>query len=107
MTRIVNIHHKVPFDIYIGRARSGAPVNKFANPFPINDAIGHTREVVIDMHRRYLWEQILRNEITKEELLAMEDKVLGCFCNWPHQHCHGENFIKAIAWAKKENNTNC
>ena len=39
MVKIVNIHHKVPYDIYIGRPKKGMGYNKFANPFPINDSI--------------------------------------------------------------------
>ena len=102
MVKIVNIHHKVPYDIYIGRPRKGMGYNKFANPFPINDSIGETRDIVIQKHRKHLWQQIKSGEITKDELLAMEDKTLGCFCNYPSQNCHGSNFIKALEWIKKE-----
>lgn len=97
-TTIVNIFHKKPYDIYIGRSRKGEPKNKFANPYPINEAIGQTREVVIERFRIYLWKQIKEGKITLEELVEMDGKVLGCFCS--PKPCHGEIIIKAIEYAK-------
>lgn len=99
-TTIVNVHTKKPYDIYIGRAAKGQSKNKYANPFPIDVEKGETREIVIAKHKVHLWGQIKSGEISLDDLILMDGKVLGCWCDWPRQKCHGDNFIAAIKWAK-------
>lgn len=85
-TTIVNIHTKAKFDIYIGRSKKGEPKNKYSNSC------------------KHLWNQIKSGEITIAELIEMDGKVLGCFCNYDKgQNCHGSNFIKAIEWVRSKN----
>ena len=80
-----------PYDIYIGRG------SVWGNPF----YIGHdgTREQVIELYRRHLWKQIQSGEITKEQLLSLRGKRLGCFCK--PLPCHGDVIVRAIEWAEK------
>jgi hypothetical protein len=95
---VVNVC-KDAFDVYIGRdsKRFGAG-GKFANPFWMRDE--SQREKVIEDFRRYLWEEIKTGKITKEELLALDGKRLGCYCH--PKKCHGDVLVAAIEWAKKQ-----
>lgn len=105
MTSVVNIHKDKNYDIYIGRLGKGR-YNKYGNPYPIDNSIGETRDIVIAKHKVHLWNQIKSGEITIDELVLMDGKKLGCFCNWPEQNCHGNNFIAAINWAKQQKGKN-
>lgn len=93
MCRVVN-KYKDKYDVYIGR---GSPLG---NPFPINDAIGDTREVVIEKFRMWLFSKVKSGEITKEYLASLDGKVLGCFCK--PLPCHGDVIVRAVEWAKEE-----
>lgn len=92
MCTVVN-KYKEDYDIYIGR---GSP---WGNPYKIGE--DGTREEVIEKYRLYLWEQIKSGKITKEQLIALQSKRLGCFCK--PQACHGDIIIKAVEWAIKNN----
>lgn len=85
---------KEPFDIYIGRG------SIWGNPFPINEAVGDTREVVIEKYRQHLFTQVKTGEIAIQQLLALDGKVLGCFCK--PKACHGDVIANAVAWAKRD-----
>lgn len=92
MCTVVN-KYKEDYDIYIGR---GSP---WGNPYKIGE--DGTREEVIEKYRLYLWEQVKSGKITKEQLIALQSKRLGCFCK--PQACHGDIIIKAVEWAIKNN----
>ena len=101
---VVNMY-KTKYDVYIGRARKGEPYNKWCNPFRINEEIGNTREVVLEKFRKYLWECINNGTITKQELLDLDGKVLGCFCS--PKPCHGDIIAKAVEfWVYNNTVTN-
>lgn len=89
MCVVVN-KYKEDYDVYIGRG------SVWGNPFAIGEH--GTREEVIDLYRIALWSLIQRNKITKEDLIALDGKRLGCFCK--PQACHGDVIVKAVEWAK-------
>lgn len=93
---VVNVVNKFkePYDIYIGR---GSP---WGNPFPIDDASGNTREVVIEKYRSHLFRQVQHGEITIQQLISLDGKTLGCFCK--PKACHGDVIASAAAWAKRD-----
>lgn len=91
--RVVN-KYKEPYDIYIGRG------SIWGNPFPINEATGDTREVVIEKYRAHLFKQVMRGEITVQQLLELDGKTLGCFCK--PKACHGDVIAAAVEWAKRD-----
>lgn len=93
MCTVVN-KYKEPYDVYIGRG------SVLGNPFPINESVGDTREVVIEKFRQYLLKSVKSGEITLEYLASLDGKVLGCFCK--PKPCHGDVIVKAVTWAKKE-----
>lgn len=77
--RVVNVHHETPYDVYIGRSRSGEPPNVWANPYALDE---RGREVCI---LRYL-EHVQRTKLYQRahELKGLR---LGCFCS--PLACHG------------------
>lgn len=93
MCRVVN-KFKEPYDVYIGR---GSP---WGNPFPINDAIGDTREVVIEKFRNHLFNSLKLGDVTVHDLLELDGKTLGCFCK--PKACHGDVIVAAVEWAKRD-----
>lgn len=89
MTKVVNKHHKVPYDIYIGRG------SKWGNPYShLPNSLAQfkvaTREEAIQKYKEWLNNQ--------PELLAnlheLRGKVLGCYC-YPAA-CHG-NILAEMA----------
>lgn len=89
MCTVVN-KYKDPFDIYIGRG------SKWGNPFPITKT--SSRNEVIAKYKRHLWNQIKNGQITQQDLLELDGKVLGCFCK--PKPCHGDVIKDAVNWAK-------
>lgn len=90
MTKVVN-KYKEPYNVYIGRG------SKWGNPFKLTSE--DQRDKVISDYRKYLWKQVKSGEITKQDLLELDGKVLGCFCK--PKKCHGDVIVKAIEWAKR------
>lgn len=89
MTKVINIHHKVPYDVYIGRP------SKWANPYThLESKIAKykvaTREEAVEKYKEYI--------LTQPELLAdlpeLKDKTLGCFCK--PKLCHGDILVELV-----------
>lgn len=92
MCTVVN-KYKEEYDVYIGRG------SVWGNPFPIIEG-KQSREDVIQMYRKYLWEKIKKGEITFDQLLSLKGKRLGCFCK--PKACHGDVLVKAVEWAESK-----
>jgi hypothetical protein len=101
MFKIVN-GVKVGFNgrYYIGRANAGKAGSILQNPFHIGK--DGTREEVILMFKRYLWNCIKEKNAVYHELMRLaeleHDLEFACFCK-PHA-CHGDVIIAAIEWLK-------
>ena len=82
---IVNIKSGKPFGLYIGRANVyyHQPESLFHNPFVIGK--DGTRAEVIEKFREYA----LRTPDILSKLYLIDNQVLGCWCNWPDEDCHG------------------
>lgn len=96
---VVNKHHKQSGE-YIGR---GSPLG---NPYPIDNATGNTRKVVIDCYRIWLKEQIdtnnklVCNELNRLVGLAQQGELkLQCFC--APLPCHGDVIKQVLLEAMK------
>ncbi len=87
MCTVVN-KYKSEYDVYIGRGST------WGNPFVIGK--DGDREEVIRKYREHLWHQIQSGAITKEQLLALNGKRLGCFCK--PKPCHGDIIAAAVKW---------
>ena len=85
-TTIVNKHHKLPYDVYIGR---GSP---FGNPYVIG--VDGTREEVISKYIEYFNARVEQEEDFKKSVLALKGKRLAYFCH--PKACHGDVIIKYL-----------
>jgi hypothetical protein len=87
MTYVVHCRRS-KFTVYIGRAWSGLPDSKWANPFHIGKH--GTRSEVIAKYEAYVR--------SRPDLMAavpeLVDQVLGCWC-YP-EHCHGDVLVKLV-----------
>lgn len=78
---VVNIYHRVPYDVYCGRGE--LPAGKWGNPFMINEDIGYMREDAIADHHHWL----LHHSDLKHDLHELTGKRLGCYCAPRPCHC--------------------
>ncbi len=82
----------IPDDgIYIGRYNKQYGLNKsiFANPYKVETP--EERGTTIEKYKIWLLEQIATGTITKQDLLALNNKKLICYCS--PKFCHG-NVLK-------------
>ena len=95
MTKLINIHHKVKYDVYIGRSKDSNGLGLWGNPYShmagtLAQFKTATREEAIEKYETYIR--------SRPDLLSrlgeLEDRVLGCFCS--PKRCHGEVLIKLI-----------
>jgi hypothetical protein len=76
-TRVVNVRHGEPYDVYIGRAvpRAGLEASKWANPFKVGRD-GDLETCIISYADRHL--------PSRPDLLAalpeLQGKTLACWC---------------------------
>ena len=89
-----------PENVYIGRAgvvfidgvRFPLQHSPFANPFKI-DKDG-TREEVITAYKIYMEDRLATEPELREQLVALKDKNLGCWC--APERCHGDVLLELI-----------
>lgn len=80
----------IPKDgLYIGRANKGHGLigSKFANPFAMKNQTDEERDRVISEFKKWIWKELLEQRITKEDVLALQNKKLVCYC--APKSCHG------------------
>ncbi|MFF2798207.1 DUF4326 domain-containing protein [Lysinibacillus xylanilyticus] len=95
--KVVNRHHRVPFDVYIGRG------SKWGNPFTHRSdtqalAVANSKEEAIEMYR--LWIQTQPHLMNS--LWELDGKTLGCSC-FP-EPCHG-NVLQELRQQQYETST--
>jgi len=81
MTKVVNIR-KDPYDIYCGRAGCGQN-GYFGNPYSFK--LGRAK--CIAMFEQYFYIRLDNDPDFKNAVLALKDKILGCFCKPLDCHC--------------------
>lgn len=95
-TSIINIHHKLPYDVYIGRPGRGQ-MGYFGNPVIKGKECDFCSEVhelagdTLDCFRAYFEFRIENDPTFKENVLALKGKILGCFCK--PGPCHGDVYV--------------
>lgn len=84
-TRIVNVAHGEPFDVYVGgpgkKAKELRVAGYFGNPFaPLfySGAVG--RAQCLDLYRRYLLFRVKTDLEFLRQALALRGKTLACHC---------------------------
>ena len=70
---------------------------KYGNPYPIGRRYGD-RDRVVELYRHDLWRRIRSGEMPLEDLAALANKPLACWC-WPKRPCHAEVLACAALWA--------
>lgn len=68
---------------------------RWGNPFILGR--DGDRETVVELYRRWLWQQLKEGAVSISELASLHGKVLGCWC--APQACHAEVLERAAAWA--------
>jgi len=93
-TTVINIKHKVPYDVYIGRLirfhPKKYPQSPFANPFPVKKDDSN-RDEAIKKYREWLLSQPDLIEQAKKKL---KGKILGCWCK--PEACHGDVLVEIV-----------
>lgn len=96
MKNFYHLGKKIPEDgVYIGRASKAFSLEKsiFANPFPMRNQSEEERNRVVAEYKKWIWQEVLEQRVTKEDLLSLKDKKLVCYCN--PKACHGD-VVKAL-----------
>lgn len=99
-TEVVNKHHNVPYDVYIGRG------SKWGNPFTHRDGTKavfkvDSREEAISAYRKW----VLQQPALLADLHELQGKTLCCFCK--PAGCHGDvlselaNHKTAYEWLER------
>jgi hypothetical protein len=92
-------------NIYIGRGgivfiegvRYPKKDSIWGNPYKKSDET--TLESAIDLYKKYITKKIKNNEITKEQILELKGKNLGCWCKTkknPNAACHGDVLLEIL-----------
>lgn len=94
MAKVLNKRiHGIPEGArYIGRP------SRLGNPFVIGQ--DGTREQVIELYRRWIWQQMHDNPEMLRLVAELEGCDLVCWC--APASCHGDILIKASIWAAQQ-----
>ena len=71
----------------------------WGNRYPIGKRCG-SRADVIERYRQDLWRRIRSGEMPLEELAALANRELGCWC--APRACHAEVLARAAIWAAEQ-----
>lgn len=104
-TTVVNIHHRVDFDVYIGRPGRGRD-GYFGNPIRVGHpcvicGTRHGRDNwLIQCYRVWLWRRLNADPEFRDRVRDLHGKALGCFCKRPDGGglCHGDVLAAAADW---------
>ena len=96
MTKVVNMRHEA-FHVYIGRKSPfGNPYTHMKGP-TLAEYIVASREEAIAQYKVYFLERIEKDPEFRNQVTALRDKVLGCFCK--PLSCHGDIIVE---WLDKQ-----
>lgn len=87
MTRVVNIYHKVPYDVYCGRAGRDPRTGEWHDGYFGNPFEDGTREENVAAFREYFYQRIKTDREYCRRVMELKDKVLACFCKPKACHC--------------------
>jgi len=83
LTTVVNRHHGVPYDVYIGR---GSP---WGNPFQVG--VDGSRDDVVDKYRAWFRDRV-KEPTFRAETIALRGKRICCSCS--PARCHGDIIVE-------------
>ena len=104
---ILNLRH-IPGDTspQVLEARGIVRVDRetpWGNPYVVGRH--GTRDQVIEMYRQDLWRRIRSSELPLDELAAIADKPLACWCH--PKPCHAAVLARAARWAAEQLEKSC
>ena len=71
----------------------------WGNPFPVSPRFGN-RDDVIERYRQDLWRRIRSGDLPLNELAAIADLPLACWCH--PKPCHAAVLARAARWAAEQ-----
>ena len=95
-TTVVNIYHKIPYDVYVGRAGKGQD-GYFGNKFT-----GPDREKVIELYEEYFYKRLQTDPEFRWKIHQLKGKRLACFCV-PKKLCHASVIADYLNALPEEN----
>lgn len=103
-TKIVNIKHGVPFDIYIGRPGKGRP-GPLGSPIvpgelcPECGRVHRSKGTTLLCYERNLRRRVADDAQYRELVRSCDRKTLACFCvdRQGRGHCHGRVIARVAA----------
>lgn len=93
LTKIVNIHRGLSYDVYIGRAGKGHD-GFFGNPFVLTSEV--SRVSILQQYERWFYERLSTDPDFKRRIHELKGKTLGCFC--VPKLCHGHIIVDYLNW---------
>jgi len=91
--RVVNLY-KEKYDIYIGRPGKGRD-GYYGNPFPLKTpATESDLAECLRLYREYFYQRLDEDIEFRIKILALKEKVLGCFCK--PKGCHGDVIVEYL-----------
>lgn len=84
-TRVVNIYHKVPYDVYVGRAGKGQD-GYFGNPSRVDTTCPECKErhtkpgETLSCFKRYFERRLQDDPVFAYKVSQLRGKTLACFC---------------------------
>lgn len=88
MTEVINIWHKKPYDVYVGREGKGED-GYFGNPHDEAD-----RDTNVKNFRKYFYERLERDAEFKRRVHSLKGKKIGCFC--APANCHAMVIVEYL-----------
>ena len=82
--------------VFIDNERFPKVDSIWANPFKINE--NTSRIEAIEQYKTYITNKINNGEISKEMLLDLKGKQLGCWCKEENKNiqCHGDILVELV-----------
>ena len=82
--------------VFINNERYPKKDSVWANPFKISKKM--TREMVLPAYKNYIINKLDNCIISRDELMNLNGKVLGCWCKHPicKISCHGDILIELL-----------
>jgi hypothetical protein len=91
-TRVVNLRHNQPYDVYVGRAGHGLD-GYYGNPYPVGHVcprcgeLHETAATTLPCFEKYFLERLSTDAEFRVRVRGLTGKILGCFCL--PSACHG------------------
>ncbi len=95
MNKVINLHHNLPYDVYIGRGSMfGNPYTHITDRKTLAQFIVRTREEAVEKYKYYFIKRIESEPAFKKAVERLRGKILGCYCK--PKSCHGDVIVEYL-----------